>query len=107
MPDPADRRATERFPVNADTSCAFVSPVVEDFGQAKIKNISLDGIGLLLTRPLETGTLLAVTISNAPRGFNKTVLVRVVHATRHNGGFLVGGTFSTPLTYNELTTLVM
>src|SRR5690242_15934319 len=30
MPDPAERRAAERFPVNADASCPFLSPVVED-----------------------------------------------------------------------------
>jgi hypothetical protein len=35
------------------------------------------------------------------------MLVRVVHVTPEHGVFLVGGTFNTPLTYDELTTLVM
>jgi hypothetical protein len=107
MPDPADRRATERFPVSADASCSFLSPVVEDFGPAKIKNISQEGIGLIVSRRVEPGSLLAVTLSNPGRGFSKMVLVRVVHATIVQGGYLVGGTFSSPLTYQELTTLVM
>jgi hypothetical protein len=107
MPEPTDRRAVERFPVNAETCCSFLSPVVEDFGPAKIRNISMEGIGVLVSRRIEPGTLLAITLTNPARAFTKTVLVRVVHATPQPGGCLVGGTFSTPLTYQELTTLVM
>jgi hypothetical protein len=107
MAEPADRRATERFPASPDTACSFLSPVVEDFGPAKVKNISMDGIGLLLARRVEPGSMLAVTLANTPRGFNKTVLVRVVHATPQPGGCLVGGQFDPPLTYQELTALVM
>jgi hypothetical protein len=107
MPDPADRRVAERFPVNSDTSCAFVGPVVEDVGPAKIHNVSMDGIGLLVARQVQPGAVLAITLANPARGFTKTVLVRVAHATPQYGGCLVGGTFNTPLTYQELTTLVM
>jgi PilZ domain len=107
MPEPIDRRAAERMPVNADTSCAFVSPVIEDFGPAKIKNVSMDGLGILLSRRAEVGALLTVTFSNAARNFTRTVLVRVAHVTAEGGGFLVGGTFNTPLTYEEFTALVM
>jgi hypothetical protein len=107
MPDPKDRRAAERFPINVTTSCSFLSPVVEDFGPAKIKNISMDGIGLLLARRLEPGTMLAVSLSNPARGFTKTVLVRVAHMTPDHGAYLLGGTFSIPLTYEELSILVM
>ena len=44
---------------------------------------------------------------NPARGFNKSVLVRVTHVTTTAGGFLVGGTFSAPLSYKEMTALVM
>jgi hypothetical protein len=84
-----------------------VAPVAEDFGPAKVRNISMDGIGLLMVRRVEPGTLLAVSLTNRARGFAKTVLVRVVHATPQPGGCLVGGTFETPLTYQELSTLVL
>jgi hypothetical protein len=107
MPDPADRRTAERFQVNADTTCSFVSPVVEDFGPAKIKNISMDGIGLLMARRVEVGALVAVTLTNPAKNFAKTVLVRVAHATAQPGGCLVGGTFSAPLSYQELSAMVM
>ena len=107
MADTPDRRAVDRFQVNADVSCSFVSPVVEDFGRVKVKDVSMQGVGLLLSRRVEPGTLLAVTLSNSTRQFSKTVIVRVVHVTAVLGGFLVGGTFTAPLTYQETSTLVL
>ncbi len=107
LDEPVDRRAVDRFPVNANVSCPFLSPVVEDFGLVRIKDISMAGIGLVASRRVETGTLLAVTLANPARGFQKTVLVRVIHVAPQVGGFLVGGAFSTPLTYQELSTLVL
>jgi hypothetical protein len=97
----------DRYPVNADATCPFVSPVVEDFGAARIRDVSMNGVGLMLSRRVEPGTLLAVTLANQARGFKKTVTVRVTHATPMSGCYLVGGTFITPLTYQEMTTLVM
>jgi hypothetical protein len=107
MSEPIDRRTAERFPVNADASCSFLSPVVEDFGPARILNISMEGIGLRVSRPVEPGALLTVTLENVAKNYARTVLVRVVHSTPGPGSYLVGGTFTTPLPYQELTTLVM
>jgi hypothetical protein len=108
MPQQSDRRASERFPVGRDTQCQFVSPVVEDFGPVRLQNVSTDGVGLLLTRKVEAGALLAVGVTNTAKGFARTWLVRVAHVTEQSkGSYLVGGTFVTPLTYEELTALVM
>jgi len=107
MADPADRRATERFPINADSTCSSVSQVVEVIGSVRIKDISMDGIGLLTSRKVELGATLAFTLSNASRNFTKTVLTQVIHVTPLVGSYLVGGKFTSPLTYQELTTLVM
>jgi len=105
---PEDRRTAERFPVTDDTHCNFLSPVVEDFGPVKVRNVSTDGIGLLLSRKVEPGALLAVGLANTPKGFGRTVLVRVIHVTPQPGGsYLIGGNFNTPLTYEELRNLVM
>ena len=103
-----DRRAAERFPVSSNTACNFMSPVVEDFGPVRIKNVSTDGIGLIVGRKVEAGQLVAVSLVNPTQKFAKTVLVRVAHITPQAGGsFLVGGTFNSPLTYEELRALVM
>src|SRR6516164_330127 len=103
MPDESDRRAHERFPVNADTRCLFGAPVAEEFGPVKIKNVSMGGIGLLLSRRPEPGSLLVVTLANPAKNFSKTLLVRVAHVTPHLGTYLVGGSFDTPLTYQEMS----
>lgn len=107
MSEPTDRRAAERLPVSAGTSCSFVSPVVVDFGAARVRDISLNGVGLILSRKVEVGTVLVVGIANESKGLAKTMIVRVIHATPIPGGFLVGGEFATPLTYAEFTSLVM
>lgn len=109
MPDPQERRIAARFPVNANTSCGFVLPVVmEDYGPARIQNISTDGVGLLLPRDLEIGTVVVMNLTNAAQNFSKTMFLEVVHSTRQiSGAFLVGGSFVTPLTYEELRTFVM
>lgn len=107
MAEPGDRRAAERYPVNANATCPFLSPVIEDFGPVKIRDISMQGIGLVVSRRIEPGSLLAVTLENKARNFTKTVLVRVVHVTAMGGGSVVGGTFVIPLTYQEMSTLVL
>jgi hypothetical protein len=107
MPEPVDRRQSERFPVNAEATCPFLSPVVEDFGPVKIRDVSMAGVGLLVRRRIEPGTLVAVTLENPARGFTKTVLVRVTHSTALAGGYLVGGAFVAPLSYQEMTVLVL
>ena len=107
VPDPRDRREAERFPVNADAACTFAAPVVENLGPTRIRNVSMSGIGLLTVRRVQPGTLLALSLANPAKGFARTVLVSVVHATPQSGGWLLGGTFQTPLTYQEMTALVL
>ena len=104
---PQDRRAAERFPVNRYTRCQFVGQVSEDFGAVRIQNVSNQGVGLLVGRRVEPGSLLSLTLTNTSKSFARTFLVRVAHVTPQGGAFLVGGTFATPLTYDELTALVM
>src|SRR5687768_13818996 len=102
----SDRRATERMAVSHGTSCVFAG-LVTDVGASKVRDVSMDGIGLILTKRVEVGSNLAVVLSNPAKGFNKTVFVQVAHVTATHGGFLVGGTFAEPLSYQDLTTLVL
>ena len=108
MPDQYEKREAERFPVAASTACAFVSPVLEDFGPIRIKNVSTHGIGLVTSYPLQVGLLLAIKLVNPAKNFTKTMLVRVAHVTPLAGGMqLVGGSLDSPLTYEELCMFVM
>jgi hypothetical protein len=106
-PGATNSRAAERFPVTAGTSCAFAHEVVEATGMVRVRDVSMEGVGLLVDRPVAVGALLAVGLANSAKGFAKTVLVRVAHVTPSGGAFLVGGSFLTPLSYQEMTTLVM
>jgi len=106
-PPTTGSRAAERFPVNGGASCAFAHQVVEAKGTVRVRDVSMEGVGLLLDRRVEVGSVLVVGLANAGKGFTKTVLVRVAHVTPASGGFLVGGSFLTPLTYQEMTTLVL
>jgi hypothetical protein len=103
----ADRRAAERMPVNAQSGCTFAGQVVSDLGAVKIRDVSLTGVGLVVGRKVEVGAMLAVGLANPAKGYARTMLVRVAHVTAIPGGFLVGGSFAEPLTYQELTALVM
>jgi hypothetical protein len=108
MPFEKDQRQEERLAVNAHTACAFASPVLEDFGPVRIKNVSLKGIGLICNEQVAAGMLMAVKITNAAKNLSKNLLVRVAHVTPQPGNtYLVGGTIDPPLTYEELCMFVM
>jgi hypothetical protein len=103
-----EKRCEERFPASGSAACVFASPLVEDFGPVKIKNVSLKGVGLITSKPPDVGSLLAVKLANSAKNFTKTALVRVIHVTPQPGGiFSIGGDWDTPLTYEELCNLVM
>jgi hypothetical protein len=107
MAEPADRRASDRMPVNPGTTCFFVARVVDDLGPVKIRDISMHGVGLVVTRSVQVGAVLAIGLANPSKGFSKTMMVQVAHVTPIPGGFLVGGAFTDPLTYQEFTTFVI
>jgi hypothetical protein len=102
-----DRRAAERMAVNSGTECAFAAPVGEEIAATRIRDVSMEGVGLVSMKRLEIGTLLVIGLANPQRGIAKTMLVRVAHVTPIPGGFLVGGDFLEPLNYQEFTSLVM
>lgn len=104
---PVDRRATERFTVHPAAACAFAGPAAGDAGPALVLNVSTAGVGLRLARRVEVGAVLSVTLSSRAAGFTKTVQVRVVHVGGGAGGWVVGGAFLTPLTFEEMTALVL
>ena len=57
---------------------------------------------------LDFTMVFAVSLANPANNFVKTVVVKVAHVTPVPGGYLVGGAFTTPpLTYQELTAMVM
>ena len=81
MAGPADRRASERMAVNRGTACAYVGRVIDDIGAVKIRDVSLEGIGLVIMKSVPAGSMLVIGLSNPDKGFIKTVIVEVAHVT--------------------------
>jgi hypothetical protein len=106
-----ERRTSLRFVVTPENGCQPVAaflpehPEVGWFGQ--LRNISLGGAGLLLTRAFGAGTLLMLQLSDPVQGTPHTFPVRVIHARRDGTrGWLVGCEFISPLREEELRALV-
>jgi hypothetical protein len=102
-----ERRSAVRYPVNADVTCPMVVPIKEELGAARIRDVSTEGIGLLLSKHVEPGTFLMVTLKNDAQKFFRIQLVQVAHSTKAAGGYVIGGNFVTPLSYEELSKLLM
>jgi len=100
---PSDRRAGMRIPV-LETSKRLVAAVGDDFYLAKIRNISPEGISIVLTRPLEIGTTLSVDlIDTKTNRFSRTLAVAVCWCVEHpSGDWILGGQFNSPLTEEEM-----
>lgn len=97
-----ERRAAVRYRV---TLTASYQPAdnPSDSRQARIRDISVLGVGLLLSRQLEMGTLLEIELRRANGCPVRTVLARVVHVeAEEHGAWLVGCAFTTELTDAEL-----
>jgi c-di-GMP-binding flagellar brake protein YcgR len=103
LPTGQERRASERFACNLETTCQLPKGVWDDPWPAKVRNISKGGVGLVLQRRFEPGTLLVFELESAVQGFAKTFLARVRHATRHaEGGWMHGCAFASELSDEEL-----
>ncbi len=103
----AERRSSRRH-TNLATHHRLVAAIGDDFVLAKIRNISPEGISLILSRPVETGTLLSVDlIDTKTNRFSRTLQVRVIYSVEHpTGDWILGGTFATKLTNEELQTFL-
>jgi hypothetical protein len=86
-----ERRATVRYPSSLLSSLHTVGVKKEDAWPAEIRDVSAGGIGLLVRRRFEPGTLLAVEpIRPAPEA-PTLLLAQVAHATaRPEGCWLLG-----------------
>ena len=103
----AERRASVRLQSSAKGACQSLSLERETGWEAAIRDISGNGIGLLLSRRFEAGASLAIEIPEAARGQKHLLLARVVRATlQSDGNWLVGCTLMSPLAEDEVRLLL-
>jgi hypothetical protein len=89
-PASADRRASERQQCALETSCLRPTDG-EHAWDARVIDISATGVGLLLARRFEPGTLLSFRLEGRSEGQSYNALARVVHARRQaDGRWLLG-----------------
>jgi|SRR5208282_5226295 len=102
-----ERRAAVRYACDLDSSCRRITTGEKDFWGAKILNISAMGIGLLIGRRFELGTLLGIELQGARDNSLHQVMVRVANV-RSEGArqWILGCAFTTPLTDEEVEALL-
>ncbi|HTU90181.1 MAG TPA: PilZ domain-containing protein [Gemmataceae bacterium] len=102
-----ERRASVRLQSNAKGSCQSLSMQRETHWEATVRDISCQGIGLLLTRRFEPGALLAIELTEANEERKRLLLVRVARAVpQPEGRWLIGCTLANPLTEDEVRLLL-
>jgi hypothetical protein len=99
----AERRTSIRLPV-LETSKRLVAAIGDDFCLAKIRNISPEGISLVLARAMDPGSVIAVDLMDTKTNrFSRTLQVRICWCVEHpSGDWIIGGAFAGALTNEEL-----
>lgn len=102
-----ERRASVRLQSQAKGSCQSLSMQREADWQATVRDISCSGIGLVLPRRFEPGSLLAIELTEATEGRRRLLLGRVARAVpQPEGDWLIGCTMANPLTEDEVQLLL-
>jgi hypothetical protein len=97
-----ERRSSERQPCGLQTSCLRPTDGENAWG-ARVVDISTSGVGLLMGRRFEPGTLLTFRLEGRTGGQSYNAIAKVVHATRQaEGGWLLGCALLDPLDEPQL-----
>lgn len=103
----SERRAAVRFASLLEASCQSLASGDDTVCQARVWDISVTGISLVLEEHHPPGTLLTIFLEKAPHQFSAPVDVRVVHVSEHMDDlWFLGCEFLTPLAPDELEALL-
>jgi hypothetical protein len=101
-----DSRSFVRFPCNVKATYERVDDSGNETADAEVENVSATGIGLLLDRKLELGSLLNLHLRNPARTETRTILACIVHVTqRPDGKCLHGCNFIRELAESDMKAL--
>lgn len=117
MPDPTsplpaeepghERRAAVRQRFDWDVACELTSYGVGERWTAQVRDISVEGLGLVLDRAFESGTVLEVELASRDGTLAYTVVARVSHSRPLDAGrWLVGCSFVGRVNDDELRDLL-
>src|SRR5262249_14287661 len=101
-----DNRNWVRFACNVEASYSRIDNSEGERRDARVMNISANGIGLVLDRPVENGTLLNLDLRSPTTHSTRTILACVVHVTSSPGEWNVGCNFIRELSESDLKALL-
>ena len=102
-----DRRATTRFPSDKECPCQALSSEKDVRWAAEVKDVSADGIGLLMNRRFEPRTVLTLELPTKGPGPAHRLLIRVVRVqAMAKRRWLVGCLFAMRLGEEEVRTMI-
>jgi hypothetical protein len=107
---PADRRVYIRHAVGLGASCAIDTSLgggSQELWPAVVRDVSASGVGVLLARRFEPGTVLGIEVTPGPGTPVRTMSARVVRVGAEPlGHWSHGCVFLSPLTERDLAELV-
>lgn len=102
-----ERRVSVRYPCRFDTFCQKGLGRSDHFWWfAKAVDLSADGICIVVQGGFPPDTMLSVELSNPSGDFTVTLPAKVVRSTREASGWIIGCSFTRPLTDAELEALL-
>jgi serine/threonine protein kinase len=102
-----EKRKHARHAVQLDSRCLPVAAHKEDTWAAAVNDISLSGMGLIVNRRFEVGTVLEVWLPAPREGGPRHLFVRVMRQqARAARKWLIGCRFAAPLSEEELKALL-
>lgn len=104
-----EHRAWVRFPPNQENGCQPIAACTardsDTHWYGKIRDISVGGLALVMSRAFEAGILLIIDLE--VQGGLRSFFVQVVHATpEENGRWTMGCEFVCPLRDEDLQALI-
>jgi hypothetical protein len=102
-----NRRATVRYQCAPATSGSLFVIDKHELQRAWVLNLSVGGVGLMVSRALEPGLFVVIRIKAPTDGRLHELPARVVHSTKNpSGDWIVGCQFFQDLTLDELDSLL-
>jgi hypothetical protein len=102
-----ERRRAMRYACNLEVSTKLIAQVDGDTWPAKVRNISVSGISLIVGHRLDLETLVNVELYNKSRKFLCQVPLRILYVLeKRDGSFIIGAAFTRELSQEELQGLL-
>ena len=108
----AERRAAVRYSCSEESfgpenTCRPITAMKKESWSATVRDLSTGGVGILVNRRFEPGTLLSVELQDPEKTSERTLLVRVVRLTQQDKDhWLLGCAFTSKLSEAELLSLM-